>query len=403
MRKLLLTLSIFSVVILAGCSDRVDTSKPVKKESTEIKNENIENIDNLTLEKGNSSTLEDAIENDDKKAIVYLLKHEKADPNQKTKNGEPLLNIAARRGFAFAVEQLLKAGANVNAVDTDGNTALINLYQEDYYFSKLEGITNYTEVRDLLLNAGADVNIVAKDGWSANKTALRGASYVGNVDDVEKLLKAGADVNATANDNETALIWACMGMDSVGDNDEKYKNEIVRLLLAAGANQKEEAWETAVDSNFPKIAKTIWDSGINIEGKAGEELLLTASNAGMLETVKILLESGVNANTVDKNKKSALAYAVSPCGVGICDDKDAVAKALIAAGADVNLISKEGQTPLLYATYTGNTEMVEFLLKSGADVNIKFDGETLLQRVQKEEYEEYTEIVKLLKAAGAKE
>ncbi|MBO4707505.1 MAG: ankyrin repeat domain-containing protein [Elusimicrobiaceae bacterium] len=369
------------LLTLSGCN---------KDENKEILPNQKENV---VLEKGNSATLEDAIKNDDKKAIVYLLKHEKADPNQKIENGEPLLNIAARRGFAFAVEQLLKAGANVNATDNWGDTALINLYQVDYPVPYVE--EKYNQVLNLLLNAGINVNIANKQGI----TALMSAGFVGEADDIEKILKVKADINAKDKEGKTALVWSCIAMEGSSEYDEQNKLRIVELLLAAGAKDKAEAWKAAVDGDFPKIAKTIWDSGINIEGKVGEELLLTASDAGMLETVKTLLKSGVNANTVDKNKKSALAYAVSPCGVGICDDKDAVAKVLINAGADVNMISKEGQTPLLYATYTENTEMVEFLLKSGADVNIKFNNETLLQMAQKAEY---TEIVKLLKAAGAK-
>jgi len=342
-----------------------------------------------------ASTLEGAIRTDDKDAIVYFLKQEKADPNQKTEQGEPLLNLAARRGFAFAVEQLLTAGADVNGTDKYGNTALMGLYQEDYSYMSSEG--NYEDVFDLLLKAGADVNAHSKD---KRNTALQWASYVGNVEDVKKLLAAGADVNAKDEEGNNALVWACVGMDSEGDYDENNKNQIVELLLAAGAAQKNEALVAAIDSDFPNIVKTLWNSRINTKGKNGKRLLMIASKAGLLELVKTLLANGVNVNAIDNTGETALLYAVMPCGVGMCNDKIGVVKVLLAAGANVNVVSQGGQFPLFYAAYTGNTEVVRLLLAAGADVNIKFDGETVLQRAKDEEY---TEIVKLLKQAGAKE
>ncbi len=245
--------------------------------------------ENIVLEKGNSATLEDAIKNDDKKAIVYLLKHDKADPNQKTENGEPLLNIAARRGFAFAVEQLLKAGANVNATSNWGNTALMNLYQEDYADVSAEG--NYDIVLDLLLAAEPNVNIHNKD---KDRTALMLASYIGDVNDVEKLIAVGADVNAQDENGDNALVWACVGLDSTSEYDEQNKLEVVKLLLDAGAKQKNEALIAAAD-NFPLIVKILLDAGadVNAANREGYTPLQVASSPlGNSEVVKLLKAAG---------------------------------------------------------------------------------------------------------------
>ena len=73
------------------------------------------------------------------------------------------------------------------------------------------------------INAGADVN--AKDNKGA--TALIQAAYEGNIEVAELLLKHGADVNARNNDGCTALMFAAF---------DGYP-EIAEILITYGANK----------------------------------------------------------------------------------------------------------------------------------------------------------------------
>lgn len=58
---------------------------------------------------------------------------------------------------------------------------------------------------------------------------------------------------------------------------------------------------------------------------------------------------------------------------------DDFAKALVAAGADVNAVSSKGESALGNAVKSGKTELVQFLIDSGADVEFKTSyGSTLL-------------------------
>ena len=57
----------------------------------------------------------------------------------------------------------------------------------------------------------------------------------------------------------------------------------------------------------------------------------------------------------------------------------AVVEALLAAGADVEIRDKEGETALTLAADSGNTDVVQTLLGAGADANVKNgDGGTAL-------------------------
>jgi ankyrin repeat protein len=78
-----------------------------------------------------------------------------------------------------------------------------------------------------LLAAGADVN--ARDAYGA--TALINAAYSGNAEMVEALLAAGAEVDAKDELGWTALMKACFNADL-----DRGFPDIVKRLIAAGAD-----------------------------------------------------------------------------------------------------------------------------------------------------------------------
>ena len=90
---------------------------------------------------------------------------------------------------------LISAGANVNATDSSGRTALINAVQH-----------STVEVTQLLLTHGAEVNHVTESGHSAlmhvvfNNYPLTDCIELANL-----LIKNGAIVGTTDNSGKTAL------------------------------------------------------------------------------------------------------------------------------------------------------------------------------------------------------
>ena len=102
---------------------------------------------------------------------------------------DALIEVAENNDIT-EIQRLIAAGADVNATDNSGMTALMFAAKED--------------TAKVLLEAGADVNAKDNDG----KTALMFAATNNSSDVAWLLLAAGADANAKDNDGSTALMFA---------------------------------------------------------------------------------------------------------------------------------------------------------------------------------------------------
>src|SRR5688572_7273510 len=105
----------------------------------------------------------------------------------------PPLVEAAKKADREALRALIKDGADVNAVDGDGSTALLWMSHWDD-----------TESAELLIRAGADVNLANDLG----ATPLWAASMNGSPAMVQQLLAAGANPNLTLRLGESPLMIA---------------------------------------------------------------------------------------------------------------------------------------------------------------------------------------------------
>jgi len=70
----------------------------------------------------------------------------------------------------------------------------------------------------------------------------------------------------------------------------------------------------------------------------------------------------------------------------------------LASGTDVNAKDDDGVTPLLVAAVSGRKEIIELLIREGADVNAKVNGVTPLHQAA---FRSHKEIAELLIANGA--
>ncbi|KAJ6095282.1 hypothetical protein N7486_006028 [Penicillium sp. IBT 16267x] len=146
-----------------------------------------------------------------------------AHVNMKVKgnHGHTALQIAAMVGNERLIGILLEKGADINspAGDYQGRTAL-----------QAAAAHADTRILSLLLEENADVN--APPARCYGRTALQMAIEAGNIDGVRMLLAAGAIVNT---DPDLTQGVTCL-QAAFEIEDQAVKNEVVHLLLRAGAS-----------------------------------------------------------------------------------------------------------------------------------------------------------------------
>jgi ankyrin repeat protein len=125
--------------------------------------------------------------------VDALLTHPDLDANANGLNARPVLLAYVWRDNSARVEKLLAHGADVNAHDGDGDTALHGAAQ-----------TGNVEIMKRLLEKGADPNVKNKEGG----TPLMWAAVYGHQDAAQLLLNRGADASLKDNDGVTAAEWA---------------------------------------------------------------------------------------------------------------------------------------------------------------------------------------------------
>lgn len=217
------------------------------------------------VEGGGSSPLSYAGSNGDFVEMAQLLVENGAKVNQPSPSGWYPLMTAAGRGNIKVTNYLLARGADPNAADRAGFTALYSAAGSDYGLSTAAA----------LLSHGAKPNAKNMHGG----TALHQAASQGAIKVIELLLANKADVNAVDNEGYTPL----HGAVSYGKNDTR--KTVVEILLRSGANVN---------------AKTTRD---------GETPFHKAIDRGDIEIVKLLLEYGADVNAVSKFGVSTFYFA----------------------------------------------------------------------------------------------
>jgi uncharacterized protein len=318
-----------------------------------------------------TSEVADAVMRNDASELEALLR-EGADVNAAQPDGATALHWAAHRDDVEAVRRLLQAGADATAASRAGVTPL-----------SLASEAGSAQMIRLLLEAGADANERFRNG----ETALMMAARTGNAAALDVLLEHGAQVDARESlRGTTALMWAAA-----------YSNpEAVRRLLGHGADFSLRS-DPIQRGRRPYLAPPArerieeFERGTGLRGAAVDfsldddpEFDLTGSSSGSAAAdedgaVDPAVAEGVVASDDDEaavfNRPPERDWGGLTALIFAAREGDLeAAKILLDAGADVNQTSEYGWTALLTATQNRYYQLGKYLLERGADPNIANKG-----------------------------
>jgi ankyrin repeat protein len=271
------------------------------------------------------------------------------DTDERGPDGSTPLQWAVYDQDIDKVRALIRAGADVNAVNNYGANAM-QLAAEVAHLALLE----------ILLDAGADPNSANPEG----QTALMLVARTGDIRAAELLINHDATIDAREQwGQQTALMWA----------SARRHPAMMDLLIDEGA-----------DINAISAVRD-YNSHVTAEGRAkrldsgGLTPLMFAIRENCLACIQLLIKNDVDLNFPDPD-------GVSPLLLAILNENWDIAKPLIEAGADVQQWDIFGQAPLFAATgnrrnpglkvdglinETEGITVVRMLLEAGANPNMK--------------------------------
>jgi uncharacterized protein len=266
---------------------------------------------------------------------------------------------AAQQGDVAAVRKLVTQKADVNAPQLDGATALHwAVYRDD------------ATLVDLLIKAGAKVKVV--NGFGATPLSL--AAESGNPAIVQRLLEAGADANERMGNSDTVLMMASrtgnlatmkLLLDHGADVNAKETSRGTTALMWAAAQKHPAAVKLLVDrgADVKAASAAAWQDRPVRYGKATDPRPAQGRNQDL-----VVSQVGPrNARNSDGGGLTPLVFAVR------ANDLESV-KTLLAAGADVNQVTRYGWSPLLVATQNRYYQLASYLIDNGANPNLTNKG-----------------------------
>jgi ankyrin repeat protein len=273
---------------------------------------------------------------------------------------------AAMRGDRAQVRALLAKGANVNAAQGDGMSAL--------HWAAYRGDA---ELTDLLLKAGAKTEAATRNGAY---TPLHLASKNGHALVVRRLLRAGSSVKAVTSTGQVTALHFAAGAGS---------GDAVTALLDRGAdiNARESAWGQtplifAAAYNRSAVLKVLLARGADVKvtttvldlpaRDAADRAAGQRRNALLNQYRKASADSMNWRPTpaqVQAAVKAAQQVQVAGNAAAAADDEPDPSGGEEVAGYSGMVGSQGGLTALLHAAREGHVDAVLALLDAGADIN----------------------------------
>ena len=238
---------------------------------------------------------------------------------------------------------------------------------------------NNIEKLNKLITDGGNINILDSNGCSPLLIAIKNK----NNEIAKILINKNADINLKDKKNNTALDFALLTNNSeiakILINKEILINDYLKTLNETTSTCNLEIFKMLLDKrkddtifNYKSIYKTAIEndcdlifSEINKKDINDIDTLLNYSiEKSSFKIVKYLIDKGANVNLVYKNGTTPLLIASKKSNINIL-------KLLIEKGSKINIKDNTGATPLMIAILNGRFENEKYLLARGAEVNEK--------------------------------
>ncbi|XP_063924177.1 uncharacterized protein LOC135138192 isoform X2 [Zophobas morio] len=333
-----------------------------------------------------------ASEENQNEELIRLLVNRSVDVNAQDIDGITPLQVACQKCNYVVTKSLLENGANAKVVDMDYRNAL-------HYALSTEKPNE--DIIHLLTQNGADVNAKDNDGTTAVHLACR----AGNLNILNLLLQNRGELRLLDNDGENVLHYAASQKNrdinlilllirnglSVNSKDNtkttplhlacEHGNMVVaQTLLSKGAEvdsldtEKENALHYAMctTNNNSGILRLLINGGIDInaQNSEGATPLHLACNRENNLFVYELLKNGALINVLDNDNETVLHYAVRKLN----EETSFGLSLLLKFGVDINAQNNEGTTALQLACQGGLLSYVETLILHRANVNVRDNG-----------------------------
>jgi ankyrin repeat protein len=230
---------------------------------------------------------------------------------------------AARQDAKEAVRALAQGGADLNAQDADGATAL-----------QFAIINQHYDLAALLLEKGANPNVADNTGMTS--------------------VYAAVDMNTFRSD---------IGRPPRRLQDQLGALDVLRLALKHGGNPNAQLRKAIIGRHHG-----FGDASLG----EGATALMRAAKDSDLDSMQVLLDAGANTSlgmTNGSNPVLLLAGTRVGPGPGAADKAVAALRLLAKYGANLNAPNARGDRPLLAAARQGSNAIVRALVELGADLN----------------------------------